>query len=188
MRKVAILIATNYTRFLDQCLASVKDKADLYILFHNIAIPAELVGTAFNLAEGTISVARNSLLDRARGNYEYVQFLDSDDELKPDYFDLVLKEADENPEFGIYYTDYSVYNDTFDFNYDVYCSNYKLSLIKNPLIRLSTLGKNKFDPKTTKDEFNTIYSSIGYKNIYHIPKNLQLVREHAKMHSATKKA
>ena len=194
MKKVAVLIATNYTRFLDKCLESVKGQADIYILFHNIAIPAELTGTAlniypFNLAEGTISVARNALLDRAvYGNYEYVQFLDSDDEIKPDYLNSVLKEADENPEFGLYYTDYSVYNDTFNFTYDVYCSNYKLSMIKNPLIRLSVLGKNKFDPKATKEEYNAIYSAIGIKNIYHIPKNLQLVREHAKMHSITKKA
>lgn len=190
MNRVDVLITTNYTKFLQDCLDSIpaNDNLNIHLLFHNIKIEDVVhpnIKSVNEFSGKTLSEARMFLYRGVHKQTECVQFLDSDDTLKENYFEETLKYFNEYKEFDLFYTDYSCLND--EYTYPVFGTNTNLRLVKNPMLRVQGKKIINFDAKLNHDEYAPIYSQVGYENIFHIPKNLQTVREHTKMHSRSKR-
>ena len=183
---VTTLITTNYTKYLDQCVHS---SVNPFLVFDGIE-PIEGHYTYVQCNASRPSIAKNTGL-KSIVDSEFIQFLDSDDYLRVSYYDEVLNIAQENPEFDLFYTDYSIINEDYNFSTKEYLNSLDLEhsntvfRIKNPLVRASVFSKLKFNEEFTCHEFVDFINRLGYNKCFHIPSNLQNVRTHIKSHHRT---
>ena len=111
MKKVLVIVVTyNGMRWLQRCLDSVYDQADVYV-FDNDSTDgsadfvasrypsAKLVRSAENLG---FSVPNNKGFEYAvKKGYEYVYLLNQDAWLEPGALDLLVAAAEAHPEYGV---------------------------------------------------------------------------------------
>lgn len=111
MKKVLVIVVTyNGMRWLQRCLDSVYDQADVYV-FDNDSTDgsadfvasrypsAKLVRSADNLG---FSVPNNKGFEYAvKKGYEYVYLLNQDAWLEPGALDLLVAAAEAHPEYGV---------------------------------------------------------------------------------------
>ena len=193
MTVVDVLITTNYTEYLTECLNSIpkSDNINIHLLFHNTKkeeVDHPNIKSVNEFNGKTVSEARLFLYKSVYAKSKCVLFLDSDDMLKENYFEETLRYFDEYQEFNLFHTDFSVLNTISEYEYPAFGTNAKLGFIKNPMIRVSNKKVLSFNADLKHDEYAPIYSQIGYENIFHIPKNLQVVRDHLKSHERTRRS
>jgi len=183
--KIATVIITNNIEYLREAVES--SIGDLFIIYDGIK-PEKISGaTEFQVEHKFPSMSRNFALSKL-SDYEFVQFLDSDDYLLGDYFEQVLPIVRAHPDFSIFYTDYEVDLVELDFTHKEYLqslysknANSIVPKIKNPLIRLSKL---RFDEQLPCFEYIDYIFKSGVSSTFHIPHFLQHVRIHNKSYES----
>ena len=182
-RTFSTLIVTNNTTYLDQC---VKSSINPLVVFDGIAIPIDFHSDSVACNASRPSIARNVGLEKIE-NSEFIQLLDSDDFLHEDYFETILPIISQNNDFDIFYTDYNVLNEDFQFTNREYLPSISyqfvvddLFRVKNPIIRKSAFKNRKFDTGLTNFELIDFMLQVGVNSIFHIPQSLQTVRIHSK--------
>lgn len=180
---IQTLIITNYTDYLDQCVNSAINPL---VVFDGIPIPTDFNYHAVACNASRPSVARNLGLSKIIAN-DFIQLLDSDDFLNENYFDTVLPILSQNPDFDIFFTDYNVLNEDFNFSnreflrsIDEYFIIDNLFKIKNPIVRSSVFKNKQFDQDLTHFEIIDFLLRNGIDKIFHIPQPLQTIRIHPK--------
>jgi len=183
MTEIATAIITNNTEYLRE--AALSCDTDLFIFYDGVGQEGISEATEFQVDYKFPSMSRNFALSKL-SDYEFVQFLDSDDYLSSEYIETALPIIRANPEFDIFYTDYKVDLVELGFTYEEHLfslnsknTNNIAPRIKNPLIRRSNL---KFDEKLQCFEWVDYIFKSGIYSTYHIPISLQTVRHHSKSH------
>lgn len=184
--KISTLIITNNLEYLDQC---VKSSINPIVVFDGISIPENVNFNTTACNASRPSIARNTGLAKIK-KCEFIQFLDSDDFLNDEYFDKILPIISQYNDFDIFYTDYTVLNEDFNFSHREYIKSANefllienLIKIKNPIIRRSVFETKKFNSDLTNFEIVDLMLQVGMDKMFHIPYSLQTVRIHPKSHN-----
>lgn len=182
------LIVTNCTEYLDQCIDSAINP---FVVFDGLPVP---INSNYQTAICNVnrpSTARNLGLSKIIAK-DYIQLLDSDDFLSEKYFDAILPILSQNPDFDLFYTDYTILNEDFGFSNREYLKSPSNSTIKetaprikNPIVRTSILKKIKFDESLSCFELVDLIYKIGPSKLYHHPYDMQSVRIHPKCFART---
>lgn len=180
------LIVTNNTTYLNQCVESAIKPL---VVFDGIPVPEDFNYASLSCNASRPSIARNTGLSKI-GKCDYIQLLDSDDFLSDNYYETVLPIVSQNADFDVFYTDYTVLNEDFNFSHREYIKSVNefllienLIKIKNPIIRRSVFETKKFNSDLTNFEIVDLMLQVGIDNIFHIPHSLQTVRIHPKGHN-----
>lgn len=185
--KIATLVFTteNNIQYFDQCLKSTYSPI---VIFDGVDAIRSDNYSYLQCNSGRPSVAKNfglSKIDLA--HTDFIQLLDADDFLNLNYYDEISQIIKVNDDYNLFFCDYSIINEDFNFTNREYltslCSDHKrdnVLKIKNPLIRSSVFSKLRFNDDMTHFELIDLIVKIGIENCYHIPKDLQNVRIHAK--------
>lgn len=186
MVDIVTLIVTNYTEYFDRC---IKSAVRPYVVFDGV----ELVNGDYHFLTCNTnrpSVARNLFLQEITS--DFVQLLDSDDFLIDGYYDQIQQVISQNDDYDLFYSDYTILNEDFEFKNREYLKSPTNSTIKetapkikNPIVRTSILKKIKFDESLACFELVDLIYKIGPSRLYHHPYDMQSVRIHPKCFART---
>lgn len=180
---ITVIIANNH-EYLQECI----DSSINPIIIYDGIEPLDNNGPIFTCNSGRSSIAKNLALSKIDKSPEtFIQFLDYDSFLSPTYYEVVKPIIENNPDYDLFYTDYSIKNEELNFINREYVGSIGPELkrenfnkIKNPLVRSSVFTKIKFNDDMSIFEYIDLITKIKRSKCYHIPKNLQTIRLHAK--------
>lgn len=186
MNIITVIVANN-NEYLQQCVDSALQP---YIVYDGIGPIEEIDCQYFQCNANRPSIAKNLALQNINWEgVDFVQFLDSDDYLASNYYEKVIKVIESNNDYDLFYTNYSILNEDFNFTNREYLnsisSDFKkedFTKIKNPIIRIGK-SVHLFNNEMSCFEYIDLISKIGPSKCYHIPKDLQTIRLHAKSQS-----
>lgn len=183
---ITVIVATNQEYLED----AIKSAINPLIIYDGIE-PLDNNGAIFQCNSGRLSIAKNLALSKIEKSPEvFVQFLDCDSFLSPNYYKTILSFVENNPDYDLFYTDYSIKNEDFNFINREYVGSigpehikenfYK---IKNPLVRSSIFNKITFNGDMSIFENIDLITKVKKSKCFHIPQDLQTIRLHAKSQS-----
>ena len=180
---ITVIIANNH----EYLKESIDSALNPLIVYDGIG-PLEGDWPMLQCNSGRPSIAKNLALSKIEKVPEtFIQFLDCDDFLAPNYYDIITPIIDNNPDYDFFYTDYSIKNEDYDFINREYVGSigpefkrenfYK---IRNPIVRSSIFNKYLFNGDMSSFEYIDLITKIKRSKCYHIPKDLHTVRLHTK--------
>lgn len=184
MYNIITVIIANSHEYLKESIDSALNP----IVIYDGIEPLDYDGPMIQCNAGRSSIAKNLALSKLEKSPEaFIQFLDCDDFLAPNYYDVIRSFIENNPDYDLFYTDYSIKNEDYDFINREYVGSigpefkrenfYK---IRNPLVRSSVFNKVTFNDNMSSFENIDLITKVKRSKCYHIPKDLQTIRLHAK--------
>lgn len=184
MYNIITVIIANSHEYLKE---SIDSALNPLIIYDGIE-PLDSDGPIIQCNSGRSSIAKNLALTKVNKSPEtFIQFLDCDDFLAPNYYDVMQPIIENNPDYDLFYSDYSIKNEDYNFINREYIGSigpefkrenfYK---IRNPLIRSTVFNSHRFNDNISSFEYIDLITKIKINKCYHVPKDLQAVRLHAK--------